>query len=760
MLVSCRHLLMLVALLSAGILAGCLPDSVAPDKAAQSEPGQLNGAFYAASLGNTAIKVQNEITSKSSWYTTQTASMELNLAALGIEANSLGAVVRSSICPTGAGAEVLQYTWLDGRDAAGNFSVKGMGNDVGRMMGELRTRLSDDQIGIFTTRAAATMDSGASTATPASCANIGIPIGAPVVVFRITRPAPPVNEMSRTEYKTANCANDMRGRAMRGTMVMSRVVRYLADGTISPSNPNDGWNADNIGQCIADTDVAATTNLQTDAASAALGDFADIAARGMKEMLESQLKMGCTSGTVTMDAVKDGRRDTSSKSIDTCRAVSISATGTTIDDSALSYNADVRNVCPRYADVTRSLLAISSGRYVANYSGIANIERVVDKVVLNTDATNQGKREKWEGRAIDCAGNEDYTAQCGNIPGAPGGPDGNGAGKWNYHDLAAYYDDESWLEGFLGCWIGSCDYVEGGGGYTLNMGYFDAKWTIQWSSSTAHRDLRAKTWLDPYNYFVPNFGNLGPKLGWAMNENRNNCQIRKRELQLNCPLNYDASREGNWWPYELPAGTSFFTTMRPGGSYNTDGMDGVAGRFYYDLMAQGEFTALTWVNRKHCNIKGCDSWTVYAGPRQDAYIQSWTYGDASSFDGGGSTVQTIMMNKDGQYPDYMPTIVDGPRMEFGKRYSDGERLGLHCGRIERRDIGWPTIVYYYDCGGKGGCKLRSYWSTTLVSQVTTREWYGDNAWVGSWSRPVTVWSSSAGTWGDINQIPNPMTVWQ
>jgi len=756
----CRHMLMLVAVLATGLVSACLPDAKDPDKAT-SDAGQINGDYYAAALGNIALKVQNSVVGDPSWFA-NTSSSSLNLAALGIDTNMLGTTVKSSICPTGSGTEVLQMTWLDGRDSTGKFTVKGMGSDAGTMIGELRTRVATDQVGLYTGGTSLAMESGSTLSIPASCANMGLPAGAPVLVFRISRPAAPVSEMSRTEYRTANCANDIRGRAMRGTMVQSRVVKYLADGTITPSSPNAGWNSDDIGQCVADTDVVGTKSaLNTTGASAALGNFADIAAQGMKSMLESQLQMGCTNGTVSKDAVVDGRRDTSSKTIDTCRAVSISDVGSAINDNAVSYNADVRNVCPRYADVTRSLLAISSGQYVVNYGGIANIERVVDKVALNTDSTNQGKREQWVGRAIDCSGNESYTAACGNIPGAPGGPDGNGAGKWDYRDLGAYYDDESWLESFLGCWIGSCDYVQGGGGYTLNMGYFDAKWTIQWSSSTANRNLHAASWLDPYQYFVPNFGNLGPRLGWHINEGRNHCQIRKRELQLNCPLNYDGSREGNWWPYELPAGTNFFTTLRPGGSYNTGGMDGVAGRFYYDLLAEGAYPGQTWVNRKKCNIKGCDSWTVYAGPGLDSYIQSWgPYGDSSSYDGGGTTVQTIMMNKDGQYPDYMPTIVDGPRMEFGKRYSDAERLGLHCGRIERRDIGWPTIVYYWNCGGKGGCRLNSYWTTTTVSQVTTREWYGDNAWVGSWSRPVTVWSSSAGTWGDINQIPNPMTTWQ
>jgi len=787
MRLSYRHVLMLGVLLATGLVSACLPDAKDPDKTT-SDAGQITGDYYAAALGNIALKIQNGVVSNASWFTTQTNSMQLNLASMGIDANMLAAPVKSSICPTGSGSEVLQMTWIDGRDATGKFTIKGMGSDAGRLIGELRTRVATDQVGQYTGGTSLAMESGSTLTMPASCANMSMPVGAPVLVFRISRPAAPVSEMSRTEYRTAPCADDIRGRAMRGTMVQSRVVKYLADGSITPSSPNAGWNSDDIGQCVTDTDVVGTKNAtNTTGASAALGNFADIVAQGMKSMLESQLQMGCTNGTVSKDAVVDGRRDQSSKTIDTCKSVNITATGTSIDETGISNNADRRNVCPRYADVTRSILGVSTGRYISDYgssapTNVAYIERVVDKVDLSTDTTNQGQREVWVGKAINCAGTDDYIVNCSNVPKRPTGPEDSTISKFLNHNIDYYKhlsDNPNALAAVVGAALavytaylmasmvfaflaplallallfGSTTTMIGNGSYVINWDYFHSIHTYHGSSSTttAHRGLHATSWTDPYQYFIPNFNVPPATLGWHVPAGTNQCRIMKREIQLDCPLNYDASKQANWYPYELPANSPFMTTMIPGGSYGGD-----VGKFYDIIKVAGDTPALAWLDWKKCNIKGCDYWTDYAGPGTDSYIKSWTYGDSSSVGGPGSTVQTIMMNKDGQKQDYTPTIVSGPLLEYVGKYV----VPLHCGRIESGTRSWPSVVYYQDCGGKGGCKTRSYNSSVGITETTTREWSGDNATDGTWSRPVTVWTSPYGTWGSLNDIPNPIVYWQ
>jgi len=790
-----RHMLLVGAMLATGLVSACLPDSKDPDKTT-SDAGQINGEYFAASLGNIALKVQNAVVGNASWFTTQTASMQLNLASMGIDANMLGVPVKSSICPTGSGSEVLQMTWLEGRDATGKFTIKGMGSDAGQMIGELRTRVATNQVGQFTGGTSLALEDGSTMTIPASCANMGLPTGVPVLVFRIARPAAPVSEMSRKEYRTTSCGSDMRGRAMRGTMVQSRVVKYLADGSITPSSPTVGWIADNIGQCVADTDIVGTKSAtNTTGASAALGNFADIAAKGMKDMLETQLKMGCTNGVVTKDAVLDGRRDQSSKTIDTCKSVNITAAGSIIDETDLSHNADVRNVCPRYADVTRALLGVSTGRYISNYgssapTNVANLERVVDKVDLNTDSVNQGQREVWEGKRINCAGTDDYIVNCANVPKRPTGAEDTSVEKWisrNLNDLgnangsvavglilvsgviavAAYmaasvvfaiFAPIVFIFAFLfgGSWV-----MTGGNATMLNSEYFKTIHTYHGpnSTTTAHRDLHATSWTDPYTYFIPNFNVPASTLGWRVPGGTNACYIMKRELQLVCPTHYNASKEGNWNPYELTLGAEYITLI-PGvgrGGERQETFD-----TYKKLINNGLAIANLSANyEKSCPSffnwgKKCHK-TEQIGPGKDVYIISWNYTDQSSVSGGSTDVQNIMMNKDGQKIDYKPEIVPSPpKLEYVGHYG----VPLHCGRIESKTMNWPTTEYYQDCGGKGGCKTKARSTTTTITERVVREWVGDNATNGTWSRPVYQYVSSVGIWNNINQIPNPLTVWQ
>ena len=55
-----RNMFLVGAVLLTGLVSACLPDSKDPDKST-SDAGQINGDYYAAALGNIALKVQNSV---------------------------------------------------------------------------------------------------------------------------------------------------------------------------------------------------------------------------------------------------------------------------------------------------------------------------------------------------------------------------------------------------------------------------------------------------------------------------------------------------------------------------------------------------------------------------------------------------------------------------------------------------------------------------------------------------------------------------
>lgn len=760
---SARGLIASLAMAGTLLLAGCLEK----DKDPAASPDTTSANYYAAALGNVAVQIQNAVTRQADWFEDQSAAGELDLAALGIQLSAFTSPVKSSICFVGAGSEVLQFTWLDSRDGTGKFGVKGTGAASGRLIAALRERLGSEQLGTYVgTAAAIQMLSGQILKIPPSCPNLRVPEGAPVIVYRIARPAPPTTELARTEYRSVPCGPDASGRERRGTMVESRVVRYLPDGTITPAHPDEGWMTENVGQCIDDVTVELSNRaLDVGGASAQLNNFADIALRAL---LEQQLAMDCSRTDVISERTVGGQRARKAKSIDTCRRTALDGTAA-ISETAIGDNADVRNLCPRDTTDTRMLLGVTAGGTLRSaYAGSANVSRTVHSAVLNKAADKEFQRERWVGQDINCSGTDDYTVACGDVPGAPDVPDEpTTGGKWNIlelseSDLAAF--GSSFGEWFganfgTGC-LGDCESgasVKSGTVHLLDWDWFNSRRQLHESPGTvrAHRELSAHGWLDAEENFIPDW-NLLPdgKFGWQIATNA--CLIKKRELQLACPVTFDSSKEGPWDPYELQPGSDFHTTLMPGGTYS-----GVEGAVYHKYLAAGHAPGLVTVTMPECNLKGCSDTTRTAGPGLDAYIQSWTNEDVSSINGAPVTAQTIMMNKDGQVLDYTPQILSGPRLEYVGKYT----VPLHCGRIERRALNWPAIITFYICRRSGGgayahwnCNWEALPGARSITEITTREWVGENARQGTWSKPVVRYTSPYGTWTRVEDIPNPLLV--
>lgn len=733
-----KYLMVLAIVCTAG-LAGCLPDEKDPSTSAAGSSSQT-AEYYASALGNIALKIQNAVVGTSTWFKA-TQAQNLDLAAMGIDTTSLSAPVKSSICPTGAGTEVLQFTWFDNRDSQNRFTLKGIGADTGKMLGAMRARVASDQVATYRGGSSLELATGNLLPIPASCSGLSMPIGAPVIAFKISRPAAPTQELARTEYRTKECGNDALGNPRRGTLVESRVVTYLPDGRIVPSDSVSGWSTENMGNCVDDVVISMSkTNTLVGSSSAALNNFA-AAQQSLVSQLLSQLAMDCVKASLKKD---NGQ----SKAIDTCRNASISANATVSDTAGGDVNDTRILLCEglNTAAAYRYANPIYGSSTVTWTSGTATLLRDVDNRNTTTSG-QQGRRNQWYGSTIACSGNETFHADCANIPGYRPAPAGQASGeKWIYAILPFGFENQSWIAGALGCWIGGCSSQRGLGATVLNSAYFTGAGQSANSGVDAIRGVWANSWSDA-NIFKP-YVSSNPY--WTITNNQ--CVWWERKMWDQCPLSYNPSIQTGWYPSSRPA---YQTTLDPG----LDGGGTYAPEYYQRFKQAGYLPATATVELKNCSfLKGCSyTWESY-GPGTGVFLKSWYYGDTSSVNGGGAAVQTVLLNTEGVYPAYKP-VLNGDPHRLDVRQS-GYAQPFQCSRAESQGISWPVVVYYLVCGGKGGCWWGAYASATTVNYVVNREYYADANNPGTWSLPIGRYESPYGTWGDINQIPNPIVTYQ
>jgi hypothetical protein len=288
MMKSKRHFLLTGALVWTALLAACLPED--KDPGAVSDAGKLTGTYYASSLGNTALQIQNAIVGDPAWFTSLTSGTQLNLANLGISSAGTGINFKSNVCPNTGTTGVTQITWIDGIDpTTGKFSARGLGNDTGSILAGLNSRVASNQVGTYD-GSSIKLSNGQNLAIPSSCSSISIPAGAPVLVFNIDRPAAPTSAMSRTEYRTIDCPISS-GRKQLGKIVQSRVVTYNTDGSISAAD----WGGQSMTHCMDEVlvDVTQDTDMTTGASN-----LQNFAANILRDMLVAQLQAPCSSTTI------------------------------------------------------------------------------------------------------------------------------------------------------------------------------------------------------------------------------------------------------------------------------------------------------------------------------------------------------------------------------------------------------------------------------------------------------------------------------
>lgn len=496
------------------MLGGCLPDEKDPGET--SNAGKMSGVYYAAGLGNLAIQIQNKLVSDTTWFS-GSATLELPLQSMDLQMADLGMPVRSFACPVGNGTQIVQFTWLDGRDQNGKFTIKGIGADPGAVISALRERAGGENVGTSANGTTLSMSDGKTMDVPASCGTLPIPTGAPVVTFKIDRPAKPLEELSRKEYRTTECPNNE-----RGTMVQSRVVTYGTDGTISSAN----WGPEDMGSCVQDVDISMNRTTDMNAASANLNSFANVS---LKQILEEQLKMGCVKVSI-----KSNIRDESK--IDTCTGTSISG------DTALAAQGAANNLTDR-----RTLSCINSSQ--APLTGIVNVGNGINTtytwesgtavIVRNVNANNMNNGsvnndiQQWIGSDapgdLNCAGYEEVEIPCSAIT----------------EGRAAYtpqQDGTMWHSFNTNPWNHWNVNV-----VAMSRNYFTGTFQYKNGNVTLRRPITATKWADKVTFKPQVDGQT-----WTIVKNE--CVVAQRALypEKGCAPTYNANDlgnpTGNWYP--------------------------------------------------------------------------------------------------------------------------------------------------------------------------------------------------------------------
>lgn len=764
------------------LLSSCLPDGKDPSEGVGA--GKTSAAYYASTLSNTAVRIQNSVVHDASWFT-QDSSSEFDFAAHGLsQPNGLGSDIRSLVCFSGTDNDVKQLTWIDGKDDQGRFVVKLLGSDVGQIQTALRSQLGAKQVGAYRGGGVVLLADNSTIAIPTGCQSVELPIGAPVVVFDIQHPAPPSEEVSRTEYRTTPCQADASGRARRGTMVQSRILTFRPDGSVFPPDANTGWSTENLGTCVDAVDVKITDrDVRPTGAAAELGNFA---LGSIRNTLLAQLsEMDCAKVSVRRESGGVSK----SKTIDTCRNASVNGRQVFVDDRT-GDDSDTREVSCK-GSVEGSLALSSNTPPVkstisweprAGYTQKATLKRVSEAHETNTSTGHINKRDSWMADGISCAGTEIATMPCASIPGAPMGAPRSANTPYSIQETQSF--DAATGEG--GEAAAASGQMTSFDVLRLNPDYFSGVETLRDNGVTIRREIAATSWEDAAAF--------KPKLvPGDMRIESNQCEWKKLEMG-DCPTEVDPAQQGTWYPTSTAIFSPTYTQSSTIDSENFDYLmnadasapapdadpeafrntmnnrrprtidtpvtdaeieadrpgNGQSGNAHVFRWLQQQGSMPLGVRSTSWSVWGRTSWWPVADGQ--LYLKRWSttlpnnviYRSEETFEWTGTQtvrrrdadvqktdetpvdVQTTLLNRQGVELTYMPRIKNNQLTIVGGNYSKP----LYCGRSEDRVIAVP--FKHYD--GCSGSLIED--RTVDITFSGYRRWRGTAPGIGSWSKPI------------------------
>jgi len=571
------------------LLSACLPDEKDPNKTAATggDTSAVSGGYYASALGNAALKLQNQIVSDASWFTQTATGSSLTLADIQLE--GVPAVLKTNVCPTGTGIEVLQLSWLEATGADGKFSIKGAGTDNSQLLKALRARMSADELGVMTANGVISLINNTTTAIPASCTGLHIPTNTPVIALLIERPAKPSAELARTEYQTTTCT----GAHMVGSVVQKRVVTYDTEGKI-----NYGAWTDNVGGCLQSVDIAAVTNSSSISANATLQNFANVT---LKSVLDNNGQMKCSLSSV----LKNG----DSKDLIDC-AAKASVTGSAAATATTSASADLpRTLTCGKAHDDLAILGISAP--VATTMSLSGAgATLVRQVSTQTDSNGkQTSVTNWVGQSVNCTGSESAAVACTLIQDQPNPVTG---AKW------------------VSSPVGTANVTH------INMDtYMNAAVLAKATPIAVSAPVSSTSWKDA-SQIIPNV----LRSPYAITNNNNNCEWQYHKWE-ECPnaTTADASLPTGTWTTSLNPANAFpatFSTLSP---VFTGGSNAALVSAYnsYKATGDGGFAVVAYAQ---------SGGVTYGQPTNATpYLKSWQIGTQMPAIGGNIGLNKTAMNR-------------------------------------------------------------------------------------------------------------------
>lgn len=728
-------------------VSACLPDGKDPSEGADT--GKANAAYYASTLGNVAIRIQDTIIRDPSWFA-KSESSEFNLQAHDIDQpNGLGADIRAAVCFAGGDNNVTQLTWIDGKDESGRFSMKVLGKGAGKIATELRKSIGANQIGTYKGNGTLAMADGSFGFIPTGCRSSELPIGTPVVVFDIDHPAAPLQETSRTEYRAKPCEKDGVGNARRGTMVQSRVVTFKPNGGVSPADAESGWRTESLGTCVDDVNVRITN--QEVLPGGGMADISSFAQVNLKDILAAQIaNMNCTKVSVK----REGGGQHTTANIDTCGNTTAHSGSVVVSDDA-GEEYDYRELSCVGTSPNRGSL----GNLPDTPSVITWEQRdpFTNKIILKRLASKRTLGSKdglWSADRIDCSGIENAALRCAQVPSAPN--PFTAESERVDTEMTGYEPPTN--APFNVAWSRPSIRV-------LDQSYFDTTSLAQNGGIEMQRNVSAVSWKDAAS-FTPNIS--GEE--WQMIKNE--CSWTKLEMG-NCPAEFEPELQGTWYPTADPDQINWTAATTEAlvaaderavlPEWPDTGFLAQTRPWTIDTPVtseQAEASAAAWIFRDLQRIganplrvrtafgawpdaEGSSPTPGYLGEMR-TYLKRWMTSSAQPniaiFERAGSgrmrvanaspiSVQTTLLNTQGVRTTYKPAMTLGGLSVTASAY----KQPLYCARSEERVTDVP--LKHYGCNG-----TLIEESIVKVTFSTYRRYRATAANAGSWSKPIYSYS--------------------